>query len=261
MVAFLVFYSLWYEEVIILLEILKNDESIEDLQYKGLLLIQKKRGFRFGIDAVLLANFADVKTGAQVVDLGTGTGVIPILLAGKTKATRIVGIEIQKDVVEMALRSVALNKLTEKIQIIEGNIKDVRILPEASFDVVVSNPPYIKKNTGIRSEDESKDIARHEVLCTLEDVIKLSAKLLKSGGQFAMVHKPERLVDIMCLMRQYRIEPKYIRFVHPYADKKPNIMLVKGTLGGGQDLKFLPPLYVYKRAGEFSDEINCIYER
>lgn len=237
-------------------------EKIDDLQYKGLQLIQKQEGFRFGIDAVLLANFADVRRGGKVIDLGTGTGIISILLAGKTQAGSITGLEIQQEMAEMATRSVTLNKLDDRVKIVRGDIKNaVKEFGASSFDVVVTNPPYINKGCGLLNPLGAKAVSRHEILCTLEDVIAVSGKLLAPGGQLAMVHRPERLVDIFCLMRSNSIEPKYTRFVHPYPGKAPNLVLVKGTRSGNRQMKVLDPLYVYNPDGSYSDEINKIYCR
>lgn len=243
------------------IEILK-DEQIDDLQYKGLRLIQKQEGFRFGIDAVLLANFADVRRSANVIDLGTGTGIISILLAGKTLAHSITGLEIQSEMAEMASRSVSLNKLDDRVKIINGDIKNaVKAFGASKFDVVVTNPPYINKGGGLLNTLNTKAVSRHEILCTLEDVVGAAGKLLAPGGQLAMVHRPERLVDIFCLMRNNAIEPKYTRFIHPSPGKAPNLVLVKGTRGGNPQMKVLEPLYVYNTDGNYSDELNRIYCR
>jgi len=239
---------------------LMEDEKIDDLQYKGLKIIQKDKAFRFGLDAVLLANFADVKKGGSVIDLGTGTGIISILLAGKTEAKSIVGLEIQKDIAEMADRSVKMNGLEDRVKIVCGDIKEsVALFGASSFDVVVTNPPYMNKGGGIINLSDTKAISRHEILCTLEDVVKAAAKLLVPGGQFAMVHRPDRLADIIWLMRNYSIEPKYIRFVHPSPYKKPNLILIKGSRQGRPQLKMMEPLYVYDENGRYSKEINEIY--
>ncbi len=241
---------------------IEADERIDDLQYKGLKIIQKKKGFCFGVDAVLLANFTDVKKGETVIDLGTGTGIIPILLAGKTSAKSIVGIEIQEDLVEMANRSVIMNGLSDKVSIVKGDIKkSLEYFAPASFDVVVTNPPYMNAGGGIVNCSDTKAISRHEILCSLEDVIGNSAKLLTPNGLFSMIHRPERLVDIVYLMRKYKIEPKYLRFVHPSPYKKANLVLIKGTLFGNPQLKMMEPLYVYNENGEFSEEIDKIYCR
>lgn len=237
-------------------------ERIDDLQYKGLNIIQDTRGFCFGIDAVLLANFGEVKKEDKVIDLGTGTGVIPILIAGKTEAEHIVGLEIQPNMADMAKRSVMLNELEQRVEIIEGDLKEApKIFGLAQFDMVTCNPPYMNHGGGIINVSDAKAISRHEIMCTLEDVIAVSAGLLRSGGKFCMIHRPERLVDIIWLMRSYKIEPKKIRFVHPSAGKKPNLLLIEGLRGGNPYLKMLDPLYVFNESGEYSDEINSIYNR
>lgn len=241
---------------------LYENERIDDLQYKGLRIIQKIDGFCFGVDAVLLANFADVNNGHKVIDLGTGTGIISILIAGKTGASEVTGLEIQPEIAKMAARSVELNNLQDRVKIVQGDIKcSVEMFGPSTFDVVVTNPPYMNMGGGLMNPSDTKAISRHEILCTLEDVVKSAAKLLVPGGQFAIVHRPERLVDIVCLMRNYSIEPKYMRFVHPSPYKKANMLLIKGTRGGRPQLKMLDPLYVYDEKGEYSGEINKIYER
>jgi tRNA1Val (adenine37-N6)-methyltransferase len=242
--------------------LIHNDETVDDLQYKGLQLIQKKDGFRFGVDAVLLAAFADIRKGAEVLDLGTGTAIIPILLAGKTQARRITGLEIQPEMAEMAKRSVLLNHLEDRIDIVQGDIKSCPEQWKASgFDAVLSNPPYMPFGRGLVNPADTKAVARHEILCTLEDVVKAGSRLLMPGGQFAMVHRPDRLVDIVWHMRSCGIEPKYLRFVHPSPYKKPNLLLIKGTRGGNPQLKMMEPLYVYDEKGNYSEEINRIYSR
>jgi len=242
-------------------QLMKN-EKIDDLQYKGLKLIQKDKAFRFGLDAVLLANFVDVKKGSSVIDLGTGTGIISILLAEKTEAASIVGLEIQEEIAEMAQRSVKMNCLEDRVKIVCGDIKDsVDLFGASSFDAVVSNPPYMNQGGGIINISDTKAIARHEILCTLEDVIRSASKLLVPGGKFAMVHRPDRLADIIWLMRNFTIEPKYIRFVHPSPYRKANLLLIKGTRQGRPQLKMMEPLYVYDEEGKYSKEINEIYCR
>lgn len=239
-----------------------ENEKIDDLQYKGLKIIQKDKAFRFGLDAVLLANFADVKKDNSVIDLGTGTGIISILLAGKSEAKSIVGLEIQEEIAEMATRSLKMNCLEDRVKIVCGDIKEsVELFGASSFDVVVSNPPYMNQGGGIINTSDTKAIARHEILCSLEDVIKSASKLLVPGGQFAMVHRPDRLVDIIWLMRHFSIEPKYIRFIHPSPYKKANLILIKGARQGRPQLKMMEPLYVYDENGKYSKEINEIYCR
>ncbi len=241
---------------------LKEDETLEDLQLKGLALIQKKDAFRFGVDAVLLASFAKVKKSHRVMDLCSGTGIVPILLAGKSESRDIVGLEIQGEMTEMAERSRAFNKLEDRVSFISGDLKDKELLRSLGrFDVVTVNPPYKLKGSGILNPADKNAIARHEVLCTLEDVIAASRLLLKDNGRLYMVHRPERLADILCLMRKYKIEPKAIQLIHPNTKKAPNIVLVEGQRDGGEFLRFLPPLYVYKDEGGYSEEIDRIYGR
>jgi len=241
---------------------LKDDETLDDLQLGGIHVIQKKEAFRFGVDAVLLGNFAKVKRGMRVIDLCSGTGIIPFLIAGKTEASYITGVEIQEDMVEMARRSVEFNKLQEKMEFINGDLKNLQFLksiPKA--DIVTVNPPYKLQNSGIINPNDKNAIARHEICCTLEDVIIACRILLKDNGRMYMVHRPERLADILCLMRKHKIEPKLIRMVHPNTNKAPNIVLIEGQRDGGAFLKWQPPLYVYNDEGGYSDEINKIYGR
>jgi tRNA1(Val) A37 N6-methylase TrmN6 len=241
---------------------IREDETLDDLQLKGIHIIQKKDAFRFGVDAVLLANFSKVKKGMKVVDLCTGTGIVPFLLAGKTEASFITGIEIQEEMVEMAARSVSVNNLEERLSFIHGDLKDQKLLKTVEkADVVTVNPPYKLKDSGILNPQDKNAIARHEVLATLEDVIIASRILLKDNGRLYMVHRPERLADILCTMRKHKIEPKRIRMVHPNTKKAPNIVLVEGQRDGGAFLKWEPPLYVYKDEGGYSEEIDRIYGR
>lgn len=235
-------------------------ERIDDLQCKGLKIIQDTRKFCFGMDAVLLANFVEIKKGEKIIDLGTGTGIIPILMAGKTEAGHITGLEIQPEMAAMAARSVALNGLEQRVEIIEGDLKEcVGQLGAGKFDVVVCNPPYKNCGTGLLNPNDAKAISRHEIKCTLEDVIAVSSKLLRIGGKLNMVHRPERLVDMMWLMRNYKIEPKRMRLVHPYPSKRANLVLVEGVRNGGTYLKMMEPLYVRNENGEYTHEINKIY--
>ncbi|MCM0647109.1 tRNA1(Val) (adenine(37)-N6)-methyltransferase [Clostridium swellfunianum] len=241
---------------------LKDDETLDDLQLGGLFVIQKKEAFRFGVDAVLLANFAKVKRGMRVMDLCTGTGIIPFLLAGKTEASYITGIEIQTEMVEMAKRSTIFNKIENKVEFINGDLKDLKLLKTIpKVDVVTVNPPYKLQNSGLVNPDDKNAIARHEICCTLEDVIIACRTVLKDNGRMFMVHRPERLADILCTMRKHKIEPKTIRMIHPNTKKAPNIVLVEGQRDGGAFLKWDPPLYVYKDEGGYTQEIDEIYGR
>ena len=239
-----------------------SDEIIDDLQYKGLKLIQKKNGFRFGVDAVLLADFADVRKTDRVIDLGTGTGIIAVLLAGKSGAASVTGLEIQPDIAEMAQRSVKLNALEDRVKIINGDLRECAgYLGTAGFNVVVTNPPYMNLGGGLLNPSDTKAVSRHEIMCNLDDIATVSSRLLLPGGLFFMVHRPDRLVDVVYHMRCRGIEPKYIRFVHPSPYKKANLMLIKGMKGGRPQLKMLEPLYIYDENGAYSKEINQIYGR
>lgn len=239
---------------------LRPGERIDDLQRCGYRIIQNKDGFCFGMDAVLLSGFAQVKQGEAALDMGTGTGIIPILLEAKTEGRHFTGLEIQKTSADMARRSVQLNDLTHKISIVEGDIKEaVSIFGRASFDVVTSNPPYMTGSHGIVNPNLPKAIARHEVLCTLEDVISQAAALLRENGRFYMVHRPFRLAEIMSLMVSYKLEPKRMRLVYPFVDKEPNMVLIEGLKGGRSRITVEKPLIVYREQGVYTDEIYEVY--
>ena len=238
------------------------DEGIDDLQLKGLKLIQKQQGFRFGVDAVLLSDFANIKNKHRVVDLCTGTGIIPFLAYGKYNPKEVIGLEIQDDMVEMANRSSELNDITDIVKFVHGDLKDKKLRDSlGKFDVVTVNPPYKLNNAGIVNPNDKLAIARHEVMCTLEDVIIASRRLLKDNGRMFIVHRPERLADIFGLMRKYKIEPKRVRMVQPNTKKAPNIVLVEGQRDGGAFLKWEETLYVYDDNGNYSEEIDRIYGR
>ena len=244
------------------MSLLKEDESLDDLQLDGIHLIQKEDGFRFGVDAVLLANFANVKFKHTVIDLCTGTGIVPFIIKGKRKPKKVIGVEIQSEFVEMANRSKEINKFGDDIEFIEGDLKDEKLLKQLpKADVLTVNPPYKLRNAGIVNETDKLSIARHEIMCTLEDVIASSRKLLKDGGRMFIVHRPERLADIFTIMRKYKIEPKRVQMVHPNTKKAANIVLVEGQSDGGAFLKWEAPLFVYDENGNYSEEINKIYGR
>lgn len=240
---------------------IRNDECLDDLQ-NGLFIIQKQNGFKFGIDAVLLSDFAKDTRSKNTLDLCTGTGIVPLLLSVKTDTPRICGLEIQSEIAQMAKRSVEYNKIGKRVEIVEGDLKNaVEIYGRCSFDKITCNPPYMKKGTAVRNEIDTKSISRHEVMCTLDDIMRVSRELLVSKGRFFMIHRPSRLADILCAMRKYRVEPKRIRFIHPEVNKAPNLVLVEGMKDGGEELKFLPPLYVYNEDGTYTEEIDIIYGR
>ena len=239
---------------------LKEHERLDDLHRNGYRIIQNEKAFCFGMDAVLLSGYAAVRERERAADLGTGTGIIPILLEAKTGGEHFTGLEIQAEMADMARRSVALNHLEEKIDIVCGDIKEAsQIFGAASFDVVTTNPPYMNDADGLQNPDPVKAIARHEVLCTLEDVVREGAKLLVPGGRFYMVHRPHRLVEIINTMTSFKLEPKRIKFVHPFVDKEANMVLIEGIKGGKSMIKVEKPIIVYKEQGVYTDEIYDIY--
>ena len=214
------------------------------------------------MDAVLLSSFAGCQPDSKVVDFGTGTGVIPILLTAKTKASHIDALEIQEESADMAQRSVQLNGLTDKIKIIQGDIKEASdLLGKASYDYVITNPPYMNNDHGLKNTELPKAIARHEILCSLEDVIREGACVLKPGGHFIMVHRPFRLIEIITCLTRYKLEPKRMRFVHPFADKEPNMVLIDAVRGGNSMVKIESPLVIYATQGQYTQEILDIYNR
>ena len=242
---------------------LKENERIDDLELNNLKIIQNKSGFCFGMDSVLLSDFAkNIKSNAKVIDLGTGTGILPILLSAKTKATKFVGVELQADVANMATRSIVLNNLQNKIEIICEDIKNLKnIYEQNSFDVIVTNPPYKTKGTGGINEIKSKLISRHEITANLEDFISISSYLLKDQSSIYMVHRPERLVDILSIFRKYKLEPKELKLVQPNSSKAPNLVLIKATKNAKPFLKVDKPLYIYNSDGTYTEELLKIYNK
>ncbi len=256
--------------------VLKENERIDDLERNGYGIIQRNDGFCFGMDAVLLSGFASVKAGGTAVDLGTGTGIIPILLEAKTKGAEFYGLEIQPEMAEMASRSVRLNALSDKVHIIEGDIKAVsakagdRDAENAAFtevmaklkgrvDTVTSNPPYMKDSHGLKNPDDFKQISRHEVKCDLTDVCRAASVLLKNGGHFYMVHRPLRLPEIITKLKAVGLEPKRIKPVYPYVDREANMILIDAVKGAREECRFEKPIIVYKEPGVYTDEIYDIY--
>lgn len=241
-------------------DFLKEGERFDDLNRNHYKIIQNPQKFCFGMDAVLLSGFAWVKEGEEAVDLGTGTGIIPILLAAKTPGKHFTGLEIQAESADMARRSVEYNSLSERISIAEGDIKEAsRLFGAASFDVVTTNPPYMTGRHGLVNPHVPKAIARHEILCTLEDVVREGARLLRPGGRFYMVHRPFRLAEIIQVLTRYKLEPKRMKFVHPFIDKEPNMVLIECTRGGKSMVRVEAPLIVYQAQGVYTPEIYDIY--
>ncbi len=235
-------------------------ERLDELHRNGYKIIQNQETFCFGMDAVLLSGFAKVKLGEKVLDMGTGTGIIPILLEAKSQGKHFTGLEIQKESADMARRSVAYNHLEDKISIVEGDIKEAdRLFALASFDVITCNPPYMTGNHGLLNPNMPKAIARHELLCTFEDVARQAERLLKPGGRFYLVHRPFRLAELMITLSKYHLEPKRMKMVHPFLDKEPNMVLIEAMRGARPRITVEAPLIVYKEPGVYTDEIYDIY--
>ncbi|MCR4655484.1 MAG: tRNA1(Val) (adenine(37)-N6)-methyltransferase [Lachnospiraceae bacterium] len=240
--------------------VLNEGERLDDLQINGLHIIQNKDRFCFGIDAVLLSGYAVVKKGETVLDIGTGTGVIPILLTAKTEGAHFTGIEIQKDSAELAKRNAALNGLSGIVDIICGDIRDCRdILPSNSVNVITSNPPYMINRHGLTGESFEKAAARHEILCTFEDIARESKRILKEKGRIYLIHRPFRLADVFESLKKYSLEPKRLRMVQPYIDKEPSMVLIEAVKGGRPGLKVEKPLVIYKELNVYTQEVYEIY--
>lgn len=240
---------------------LKDNERIDDLQLNNLKIIQNKNGFCFGIDSVLLSDFSkEISMGSTVLDLGTGTGILGILLCGKTNLSKIYGVDVQEEVCQMAKRSIKLNNLENRFEIINDNIKNLNtIFENCSIDAIVSNPPYKKDNSGLKNESKTKLISRHEITASLEDFVEISSKLLKNNSSLYMVHRPERLSDLFYLLRKYKLEPKKLRMVQSYFDSKPKLVLVKATKNAKSFLNIENPLIIYNKDGTYTNEILKIY--
>ncbi len=238
----------------------KEGERVDELQRNEYLIFQHPGRFCFGMDAVLLSGFVRVKPGGKVLDLGTGTGIIPILLEAKTKAAHITALEIQEESADMAARSVLVNGLTEKIEVKVGDIKAAgKYFGPEVFDVVTSNPPYMTAEHGLTNPELPKAIARHEVLCTLEDVVREASYVLKTGGNFFMVHRPFRLAEIIRCLSAHGLELKRMRLVHPYVEKEPNMVLIEACKGGKPRVTVEPPLIVFEKPGVYHPDITGIY--
>lgn len=242
-------------------DLIKDDERLDELNRKGYKIIQHPKKFCFGIDAVLLCAFASVREGEKVLDIGTGTGVIPILMEARYGGSSYHAIEIQSDICDMAMRSVAYNNLADKIKVINDDVKNaLNIYKRHSFDVITTNPPYMTTGVGIVNDYDTKAISRHEICITLEEIISISASLLKEKGRLYMVHRPHRLMEIMSLMKSHSLEIKRLRMVHPYVDKEANLILIEASYRGGSFMKVMPPLIVYNPDGKYTTEVADIYE-
>lgn len=236
----------------------KAGEQIDDLQ-NGYAIIQNPAFFSFGTDAVLLSHFASVQTKGRVVDIGTGCGIIPILLYARCPGLSITGIEVQPELAGMAARSVQLNALDEHIRIVCGDLKRVLDYEKHGVDMVVSNPPYKKADAGAHNQDNHRNIAKREILCTLSDVIDAAAALLRTGGRLCMIYRTERFAELMALMRDKRIEPKRIQLAASRHGQAPGFALVEGRKGAREGLKFLPTLEIYEQDGSYTAPLRQIY--
>ena len=231
--------------------LVRDGERLDDLQLGGLEIIQDPNKFCFGVDAVFLSDFARVKPGETVLDMGTGNGIIPILLSAKTQGRKFTGLEIQQDTAEMARRSVLHNHLEDRIEIVTGDIKEAaEIFKPAFFDVITINPPYMLADHGLRNPDSARAVARHEVLCSLDDILRESMRLLQDKGRFYMIHRPFRLTEIMTKMNHYKIEPKRIQFIYPHIDREPAMMLIEGVRGAKPRVTVEPPIIIYDRPAD-----------
>ena len=235
-------------------------ERVDDLQRNGLRIIQDTDGFSFGVDAVLLAGFAAVRPGETVLDLGTGNGVIPLLLSARTQALHLTGLEILPASADRALRSVELNHLEKRITILQGDLREAaRLFAPASFSVVTANPPYLEKEDGRHSPDDGRAIARHEICCTFLDVAKAARHVLPAGGRFYLIHRPFRMAELLTTIRQEELEPKRLRLVQPYAGQAPTMVLIQCTKGGRSGMEVEAPLVLYEAAGVYTEEAKEIY--
>lgn len=243
-------------------ELLAEGERIDDLQRGGFRIIQHPDRFCFGIDAVLLSDFADAHASEKVLDLCTGSGVIPTLMLAKTKCRNYTGLEIHAPTADMAQRSVRLNGIGRELRILQGDLREIRnIFAGGAFDVVTCNPPYMSVGHGLTKQTQTDPvtIARHEVCASLGDVIRAAAWALREQGRLYLVHRPFRLAEIIRMLGQYRLEPKRMRLVYPMVDREPNMVLIEARKGAAPQVNVEAPLIVYEKPGVYTGEINRIY--
>ena len=239
---------------------IKSDEAIEDLLHGRLKIIQKKEGYRFSIDAVLLANFARLKKGENAADLGTGSGVIPLILSWRKPDHNITGIEISSEIAEMARKSVEINAMTNRISIIEGDVKKIKELsPPERFGVAIANPPYGKVDTGRLNPKLEKAEARHEIAGGLDDFIGAAAYLTKYRGRIYVIYPARRCADLLCSLREKGFEPKRMRAVYSVRGESARLVLVEGVKGGGVEMDILKPLYIYGDDRSYTAEVEAMY--
>ena len=240
--------------------LLKTDERIDDLQRNNLKIIQDPGRFCFGMDAVLLSGFATAGKGDKLLDLGTGTGILPILLSAKTEAAELTGLEIQPESADMADRSVRLNGIGDRVKIVRGDIKEAdKLFPLSSMDVITCNPPYMIGEHGLTNPESPKAIARHEIECTFEDVARVTERILKPNGHFYLVHRPFRLSEILCTLTKYHLEPKRMRLVYPFADREPNMVLIDSVRGAKPRMTVEKPLIIFREKDVYTDEVKELY--
>jgi tRNA1Val (adenine37-N6)-methyltransferase len=237
-----------------------KDESIDEIFHGRLRVIQKLKGYRFSLDPILLCSFVDIARTRKALDLGTGCGIIPLILAKKNESIRIVGVEVQEELADLARRNIELNQLSDRVEIIHGDMRDITPdIKRGSFDLVVSNPPFMRANCGRINPLRQKAIARHELLTSIEDVIKCAREFLIPKGRLALIYPAQRTVHLMFTLRDFRFEPKRFRAVHSYRNENAKMVLVESVMGGGEELEFLPPLVIYEESGKYTDEMNAIY--
>ncbi len=250
----------WEERLEYAKQLLLPGERLDDLQRSHFVIIQDPKRFCFGMDAVLLSGFASVRKEEKMLDMCSGNGIVAILMAAKSECQEICALEIQKDLAQMAYRSVRINGIEDRVRPRPGDIrKAAELYGKSVFDVVTCNPPYMNSGGGLTNPASTKAIARHEICCTFEDVAANAAQVLKPGGRLYLVHRPHRLTELFETLKKYRLEPKRMKLVHPFADQEANMVLIEAIRGGKPYLKVEAPIIVYREPGVYTDEIREIY--